>query len=148
MTDFADFADFWALAKGWRKPFCNPRKTAEKAWDRAIKEGANGDTIILGAEGYSGHIDEENVEPRFVCMASVFINQERYEQYVELAQEMKEKAAANLLEQRRIYYGNGWRAAKRGEEPAEYIAESSLELREAYDLGRRNALAPKLRVVV
>lgn len=142
------FDEFWALARGWRGRYSNPRKGrggAEPAWDRAIREGADPEQICLGARGYAAHIAEDDVEPQMVCMATTFLNQWRWEQYVEIAQAREVAAAQKLLERRRRYYRAGWRDAKAGEEYDN--GEMPEEIRQAYDMGWRDALVPKLRVV-
>jgi hypothetical protein len=81
-------------------------------------------------------------------MAATFLNQWRWEQYVELAREAEEKAVIDLLERRRAYYRYGWRDARNG--TVQMIGEFELhpEVQEAYDMGWRDALAkPKLEVV-
>jgi hypothetical protein len=144
-----DFAEFWALTKGWRGRYSNPRKGrggAEPAWGRAMKDGADPEQIVLGARGYVAHIAQDDVEPQMVCMAATFLNQWRWEQYVEIAREAEEKAAADLLERRRAYYRYGWRDARNGTQLLTDITEP--ESQEAYDMGWRDALAkPKLEVV-
>ncbi len=144
-----DFAEFWSLASRWRGRYSNPRKGrggAEPAWHRAMKDGADPEQIVLGARGYVAHIAQDDVEPQHVCMAATFLNQWRWEQYVEIALETEEREAAELLERRRTYYRLGWRDAKSGNEYRTDITEP--EAQEAYDMGWRDALAkPKLEVV-
>lgn len=146
-----DFAEFWALAKGWRGRYSNPRKGrsgAEPAWDRAMKDGADPEQICLGARGYVAHIAEDDVNPQHVMQARTFINGWVWEQYVELAREIEKREAAELLERRRAYFRYGRRDAFNGDEHRTDITEP--EVQEAYDMGWCYAeiqAAPKLKVV-
>ncbi|KKN17938.1 hypothetical protein LCGC14_0960840 [marine sediment metagenome] len=140
------FPDFWEIMKRCRARYSNPRKLAERAWDKCIKAGAVESDMILGAKGYLAHVEEENTEPQFVCMTSVFLNQWRFEQYVEVAREIEEEQAAKLLQQRRDYYKYGWRDEKRGEAERDLSAFDAA-VKEAYDMGRHDASAPRLQVV-
>ena len=145
------FTEFWDLAKGWRERFSNPRKGrggAEPAWDRVIKEGADPEEIIAGAKGYLEHIRQDDIEPRHVCMAATFLNQWRWEQYVELAREAEEQADQDLLERRRTYYRSGWQDECRGDPEPKRECKLPPEVQEAYEQGRREAREkPKLQVV-
>lgn len=146
-----NFAEFWAVAKGWRGRYSNPRKGrggAEPAWDRAVKDGADAEQICLGARGYVVHIAQDDVEPQMVCMAATFLNQWRWEQYVEIARETQEREAAELLERRRAYYRYGRRDARNDNEHRTDITEP--EVQEAYDMGWRDTeelAGPKLKLV-
>ncbi len=146
-----DFAEFWSLASRWRGRYSNPRKGrggAEPAWDRVVKDGADPEQIVLGARGYVAHIAQDDVEPQMVCMAATFLNQWRWEQYVELAQETEEREAAELLERRRNYYRHGHRDALNGGERRTDIPQP--EVQAAYDMGWRDAeeqAKPKLELV-
>lgn len=82
----SDFAAFWEIARHMRGRCPNPRKPAQAAWDKAIKNGADPRMIIAGLKGFDefnmGAITHGGLDYQFVCMASVFINQERWEQYL------------------------------------------------------------------
>ncbi len=143
-----EFSDFWLIAKRWRGSYSNPRGGrggAEQAWNRAIMDGADPDEIVEGAQGYVDHIQADDVESHFVCMASTFLNQARWEQYADIAVEARARAAEALLERRRAYYRYGWRDARTGAGRLRTdIVEP--EVQEAYDQGWRDG-APKLEVV-
>jgi hypothetical protein len=80
----ANFPEFWETtgAKGWRGRCSNPRKTAQTAWDKAVKSN-DWREIIAGAHGYTSYLSDCDVDPQFACMAATFINQERWEQYLD-----------------------------------------------------------------
>lgn len=101
------FPDFWEIMKRCRGRYSNSRKVAETAWDKRVKAGAVTSDMILGAMGYIAHIEEENVEPQFVCMASVFLNQERDEQYVEVAREIEDERVRTLEKSKQDRYELG-----------------------------------------
>lgn len=79
----ASFAEFWQRARHIRSRMPNPRKPAQKAWDKAMKEGADGEKIIAGYLGYESAMDECDTDYQFRCQASKFINQEYWEQYLD-----------------------------------------------------------------
>lgn len=148
------FDEFWQLAKGWRGRYSNPRKGrggAEPAWNKAVKEGADPEQIYIGAKGYLAHIEKDDVEPQFVCAAAVFLNQWRWEQYVELAVETERREAEELLERRRSYWRHGQQDALRGDEPRVLEDFFTPEIQVAYDQGYANGKTdlarPELRVV-
>ncbi len=145
------FDEFWAIAKSWRGRYANPRKLAETAWDKAVKSGADPEQIILGAQGYVAHIEQDDVEPQFVCAAAVFLNQGRWEQYVELAIETEKREAEELLERRRKYWRYGQGDALRGDEPRILSDSFTSEIQVAYDqgytAGKGEPARPELRVV-
>lgn len=144
-----DFATFWDIARRWRGSHANPRKGrggAEPAWDKCILEGADPEQVILGAKGYVVHIEKNITDLSMVCQATTFLNQWRFEQYVELARETAERAAADLLERRRTYYRRGRFDATQGFEPHKHEHAIEAVCQEAYDQGYREA-RPGLRVV-
>ncbi len=152
MTTFA--SDFWPLAKGWRGSHGNPRKGrggAEPAWDKCIKEGADPEQIIIGARGYLAHIEKEITDLSKVCQAVTFLNQWRWEQYVDLAIETEKREAEELLERRRKYWRYGQRDALQGVEPRVIEDFMGAEVIAAYDQGYANGKGdlarPELRVV-
>ncbi len=145
----AEFTDFWAIAKPWRRPYGNPRKGrggAESAWEKCIKEGADSDEMVLGAEGYDGIIEQEHIEPKMVCMAVTFLNQWRFEQYADMAREAAAAKAEAFIERRRTYYRFGCRDTRTGE--GRDLTDLPAEVREAYEMGVRDTeAAPKLELV-
>ncbi len=148
------FDEFWQLARGWRGRWGNPKRGrggAEPAWDRCINEGADPEQIIIGARGYLAHIEQDNVEPQHVCMAATFLNQWRWEQYVELAIETEKQAAEELLERRRKYWIRGQKDARRGDErrvlPDSFTPEVQVAYDQGYANGKGDLARPELRVV-
>jgi hypothetical protein len=83
-----DFMNFWPTARGARGKFSNPRQPAEKAWDKAIKQGADPDEIQQGWDYYLETVADE--DGRYVCQTATFINQWRWQDYLEQAREQKE----------------------------------------------------------
>lgn len=78
----ADFAEFWELMKHMRGRLSNPRQLAERAWDKAVKQGAIPREIVAGGHGYLDVIADCDIDCQYVCMAATFINQWRWEQYL------------------------------------------------------------------
>jgi len=151
----SDFATFWSIAGRWRGRYGNPKRGrggAEPAWDKALQDGADAEQIIIGARGYVAHIEQDSVEPQMVCMAVTFLNQGRWEQYVELAVETAERDAEELLERRRNYWKYGQRDALQGAKPIKVPDVFAPEVQEAYDqgyrAGREQFARPELTVVV
>ncbi|KKM15947.1 hypothetical protein LCGC14_1690860 [marine sediment metagenome] len=93
VAQMTGFAEFWALAKHIRSRMPNGgRPPAERAWNKAVKEGAVPDEIIAGYLGYEDAMDACDTDYQFRCMASTFVNQWRWEQYLD------ENAAERYLE--------------------------------------------------
>ena len=149
--DFTFDKDFWPIAKRWRGRFSNPKRGrdgAEPAWNRCVKEGADPEQICTGARGYVAHIEKDGVEPQHVCQARTFLNQWRWEQYVELAIETEKQDAEDMLERRRNYWRYGWRDEARGQELSHGTDGMQPEVLEAYEQGRQayRDQVPQLRV--
>jgi hypothetical protein len=77
-----DFDAFWE-AYPKRKPWPNPKATAKKAFDKALKRGATPQDLVTGATMYSEFCRDHGTQPQFICMASTFLNQDRYEDYLD-----------------------------------------------------------------
>lgn len=77
-----DFPTFWDIARHMRGRCPNPRSQALKAWDKAVKGGADPREIIAGLKGFESYNNENDVEAQFVCQASKFLNQAYWEQYL------------------------------------------------------------------
>lgn len=91
------FTEFWALSKGWRGRCSNGgRPDTEKAWDKAVKAGADQREIIAGAKGYESALFEIDTDPRHWLQPRTFINRWAWEQY------LSEPAAKRYLEQPRL----------------------------------------------
>ncbi len=145
-----EFAAFWEIARRWRGSHGNPKRGrggAEPAWDRCLLEGADPEEIITGAKGYVVHIEKNITDLSMVCQATTFLNQWRWEQYVELARETAEQDATDLLERRRTYYRYGRRDALQGAAPAVREVALEPEVQEAYEQGYASTARPELRVV-
>lgn len=74
------FDEFWE-AYPKRTPHANPKKPARKAFERAVKNGVDPNDMIAGALGYAEYCEMHGVNPKYRCMASTFINQERHEDF-------------------------------------------------------------------
>ena len=145
----AGFPEFWDLAKGWRGRYGNPRKPTERAWEKCVKAGAVESDMILGAKGHLAHIEEENIEPQFVCMASVFLNQWRFEQYVEVARDIEEERARALEKSKQDRYELGRLHGLNGMKRLESRAGLSGEVHACYLRGYEETapLTPRLVAV-
>ena len=82
------FADFWS-AYPKRRPHPNPRATALKAYNNAVKRGVKEDDLVRGAKNYAAYVKNNNIKPVYVCMASTFLNQDRYEDFVDYQEEVR-----------------------------------------------------------
>lgn len=76
------FEHFWDLYPK-RKPHANPKATAKAAFERALKRGVRVEQLWDGARGYAEYCKDHGVKPVYVCMASTFLNQDRYEDYAD-----------------------------------------------------------------
>ena len=79
------FDRFWS-AYPKRTPHANPKKLARDAFVRALKRGATPDDIIKAASIYADYCKVHSVKPVYVAMAATFLNQERYSDYLEMAE--------------------------------------------------------------
>jgi len=77
----ADFETFWSVYPK-RSPYSNPRRLALFAWQAAIKRGNDPDQLVQGATGYAALCKSKATPPEFICMASTFLSQERYEDFL------------------------------------------------------------------
>lgn len=78
------FDDFWSLARHARGRLPNPKGPARKAWERMVNgEGVDPRHIIAGYLGYQQAMDECDTDNVYRCQMATFINQERWEQYLE-----------------------------------------------------------------
>ncbi len=78
-----DFAEFWALAIHIRGRLPNGgRKDVEKAWDRAIKEGADPREIVAGYLGFEEAAMASSLDNQYRPMASTWLNRGSWEQHL------------------------------------------------------------------
>tara|TARA_R110000824_G_scaffold100003_1_gene237724 strand:+ start:679 stop:942 length:264 start_codon:yes stop_codon:yes gene_type:complete len=75
------FEEFWKEYPR-RAPHANPRRPAEKAWRAAVKRGTP-EEIVGGARGYKTYTQRQGTDPKFVCMAVTFLNQDRWLEHAE-----------------------------------------------------------------
>lgn len=79
-----EFLSFWKVY---------PRRIAKRAaftaFEKAL-EWADAEEIIEGAKQYAKYIQRENIEAQFVCHATTWLNQGRYEDEHELNIEKQE----------------------------------------------------------
>ncbi len=95
MTTFAD--DFWPIARGCRGRLSSGgRVPAERAWDKAVKAKADPREIVAGWLGYQSAMDDTETDFQYRLMASTFLNQYIWEEYLD------EGAAKAYLEQTRL----------------------------------------------
>lgn len=71
------FEAFWSAYPS-RAPHGNPRKPAAKLFAAAIKNGADPDAIIRGAENYAATVAQARTDPKYVAQATTWLNQERW----------------------------------------------------------------------
>ena len=74
-----DFEKFWAIYPS-RHPHANPKKTAEKAYNKVIKK-YDEKQINEGAKNYADYVESHKVERKFICQCATFLNQERFLDY-------------------------------------------------------------------
>jgi hypothetical protein len=79
-----NFNEFWQLAKGCRGRL-NPgsRPKAEEKWDKAVKAGADPREIIAGWLGYQSAMDDTDTDFLYRLMATTFLNQWIWENYLD-----------------------------------------------------------------
>lgn len=78
-----DFAEFWALAIQIRGRLDNGgRKNVEKAWNTAVKEGADPREIIAGYMGFEEAMMAVGLDNQYRKMASTWLNGGCWEQYL------------------------------------------------------------------
>jgi hypothetical protein len=74
------FADFWLVFP--RRKGSNPKVLARTKWDKALRLGAEPERIINSARAYREELESDGkVGSEFVCQASTWLNQQRYEDY-------------------------------------------------------------------
>lgn len=74
------FYDFWRVYPKRLGP--NPRALAQKKWLALVKSGVDPAAIINGAKAYSDEMRSLNqFGTPFVCHASTWLNQRRFEDY-------------------------------------------------------------------
>lgn len=78
--DSEPFDRFWKAYPS-RYPHPTNKAAARAAWDRAVKRGNDPEAMIAGAAGYATYVRAYNQPPKYVCMASTFLNQDRYADY-------------------------------------------------------------------
>lgn len=74
------FADFW-LAYPKRKG-ANPKALAEQKWKAAVKKGAAPEHLLSSVMKYKLELIDQNlIDTPYVCMASTWLNQQRWLDY-------------------------------------------------------------------
>jgi hypothetical protein len=73
----ADFERFWAEYPH-RRPYSDPQKPARQKFVTALKRGVDPEAIIRGAENYRIAVERDGTDPRFVCQASRWLSEERW----------------------------------------------------------------------
>ena len=78
-----DFAEFWEHAIHIRGRLPNGgRKDTLKAWNRAVKEGANPREIVAGYLGFEEAMLATDTDNKYRPMASTWVNRWSWEQYL------------------------------------------------------------------
>lgn len=72
----ADFEAFWT-----EYPLKKGKTEAEKAYQRARQRGAAADVILVGAKNYAVACRSQGTEPRYICYAKTFLNNDRWNDY-------------------------------------------------------------------
>ena len=80
-----DFAEIWVEHfRGCRGRLSSGgRPNTERAWDKAVKAGAEERVIIAGWLGYQDAMGETDTDLQFRMMATTFINGCHFEEYQE-----------------------------------------------------------------
>jgi hypothetical protein len=82
MEDTDPFEVFWSLYPK-RKPHANPKAPAKLAFAKALKRGIKAEQLHDGARNYAEYCKDRMTDPVFICMASTFLNQDRYEDFLD-----------------------------------------------------------------
>ncbi len=80
------FENFWRTYPS-RRPHSNPKKTARKKFETAVKRGVAAADIIRGAQNYAAYVERERTDPKYVAQAQTWLNQERWMQSQEAAED-------------------------------------------------------------
>lgn len=99
----------------------NPRAPAEKKFAAAVKNGANPDHLIASARRYGDELREQHkLDTEFVCMASTWLNQQRWLSYAYDPDEKERQSKIDADMAARGYKWNGerWEEIKKAA-PAE-----------------------------
>ncbi len=84
LTAKQQFKVFWRAYPS-RRPHSNPKKTARKKFETAVKRGVAAADIIRGAQNYAAYVEREGTDPKYVAQARTWLNEDRWVQYQEAA---------------------------------------------------------------
>jgi hypothetical protein len=77
------FDEFWSAYPS-RGDHANPKDPARQKFAAAVKAGADPQSIIAGARGYAACMRRKgDLGTRFVCQATTFLQQRRWEEYLD-----------------------------------------------------------------
>jgi hypothetical protein len=74
----SEFEEFW-LAYPKRSPEANPKQPAKVKFLAAVKSGAKPEAIIAAAHIFTRRAKADGTEPKFIPMATTWLNQRRWE---------------------------------------------------------------------
>lgn len=110
-THMATFDDFWAAYP--KRKGGSPRMLSEKKFNTAIKKGADVEWMISSAKRYGDELREMRKEgTEFVCMASTWINQQRWLDYAPDPENKEREAKDDNFMLTKGYKWNGERWEK------------------------------------
>lgn len=101
------FDDFWKAYP--KRKGSNPKFLARTKWDKAIREGADPQHLVGAAKAYARQCSEAGqLGTEFVCQASTWLNQRRYEDFHVMSTEMEAKIDADMAKLGWIWTGEKW----------------------------------------
>src|ERR1700690_4223141 len=106
------FSDFWLCYP--KRKGSNPKVLARTKWDRALRLGAEPERIINSARAYRDELTADGkVGTEFVCQASTWLNQQRWEDYKEDPGSKVREAKMNSFMANKGWIWNGTKWEKR-----------------------------------
>ncbi len=79
------FEIFWRTYPS-RRPHSNPKKPARAKFEAAVKRGVAAADMVRGAEHYAAYVERERTDPKYVAQAQTWLNEDRWVQYQEAAE--------------------------------------------------------------
>ena len=77
------FEDFWQAYPS-RRPHSNPKAPAKKKFEASVGGGVAPADIIRGAKNYALYVEHEDTDPKYICQAQTWLNQERWTDHQEI----------------------------------------------------------------
>ena len=101
------FSDFWASYPS--RKGTKAKAMAEKRFNMAVKKGADPAYIVSSAKKYRDEAKEEgNIDTPFVCLASTWLNQQRWLDYLPDDGERDAKMNEDMAKRGYRWNGNEW----------------------------------------